>query len=233
MNSCFVTMCAVWPDDVGGYCSDGTELTSNYTQVTGTFPARTDANDLTNALISLRFSCLMHDPMSSGGASAVIYADDIAMINQAYPDAASVPTPNPLPSACSKATATPTSTPSSNCPVCQTCQTCPVAQPCPTCPSLPASLHKDVQKLNDYLASAQTFAQTMVQASQGRGTGVQQDIDELRSSENANNRDMYENIIAVKQETLGAYQVELSDLSILLSLLQQAVSAGQGVLNEV
>jgi len=73
----------------------------------------------------------------------------------------------------------------------------------------------------------------MVQASQGRGTGVQQDIDELRSSENANNRDMYENIIAVKQETLGAYQVELSDLSILLSLLQQAVSAGQGVLNEV
>lgn len=105
--SCTAKLCVSWASAIGEapgtYCSDGHQLTSNYTMIQSTYPANINKDHLTNASISIQVGCAPlplptdSDPfeLSQQIPSAVIYVDDVVMINQAYPDAYALPTANP------------------------------------------------------------------------------------------------------------------------------------------
>jgi len=214
-------------DSVAGsatYCNGRVTLTSNYTLVTGVFPATPGSNGASTASGTLRASWYCEAPSGGAISQVVLYADDINLINQANPAAASLPIPNPtpcnsvvVPTTTSAATSTPSPTTTTNTCPSPSSTTCPACQTCPD----QTSLQSTVAGLEQRLVGVDNAAELMESKLKQRILSTQT----LFNYWDAQPKDGACGYYLAK--VLDAYEYALTQLSADLSDLASVVSVAQ------
>ena len=238
---CYIQMCVIWGHDgsneSGGQCADA-QLNSatDYIQLSGTYPANTDSNRATEAVVYLNPSC--HQVNYQAPGSGILYMDDIVMINNAYPQAAALPTANPTPTtACASVSITPNATGTgggsnsggsgSNGGGSSSGGGSNGGSSCPKC-TIPQSLQNDVFNLGNQITGLQYIIQGEMDNIQSQMAYYQQQVSDAQANPSLCNINL-----VVAQSALSRLQSEQSVLSILQSTYQRTFAAFQKVQGDV
>jgi len=238
---CYIQICFIWGHDgwygSGGQCADAQLDTAiDCIQLSGTYPANTDFNRATEAVVYLNPSC--HQVNYQAPGSGILYIDDIVMINNAYPQAAALPTANPTPTtACTSVSITPSATGTgggsnsggsgSNGGGSSSGSGSSGGNSCPKC-TIPQSLQNKVFNLGNQITGLQNIIQGEMDNVQSQMTYFQQQVSDAQANPTLRNINL-----VVAQAALSRLQSEQSVLSILQSTYQQTFAAFQKVQGDV